>query len=284
MGRTVYVNGDYLPEEEAKISVFDRGFLFADGVYEVTSVLDGRMIDFPGHLARLHRSLGELAMPAPATDAEIEAIHRELIARNGVQEGMVYLQVTRGAADRDFAFPAEPKPSLVMFTQEKPLADTPAARNGIRVISVPDIRWARRDIKTVQLLAPSMCKMMARKAGADDAWMVEDGFVTEGTSNNAWIVTRDGTIVTRDLSPAILAGITRVALLHYAAEAQIRIEERSFTLAEAQDAAEAFVTAASAFVTPVVEIDGVRLGDGRPGPVTTRLREIYLAESRRRAT
>jgi D-alanine transaminase len=268
MGRTVYVNGDYVPEEEAKISVFDRGFLFADGVYEVTSVLDGRMIDFPGHLARLHRSLGELDMPAPATDAEIEAIYRELIARNGVQEGMVYLQVTRGAADRDFAYPAEPKPSLVMFTQARPLADTPAARNGIRVISLPDIRWARRDIKTVQLLAPSMCKMMARKAGADDAWMVEDGFVTEGTSNNAWIVTRDGTIVTRDLSHAILAGITRAALLHYAAEAQIRIEERPFTLPEAQDAAEAFITAASAFVTPVVEIDGVRLGDGRPGPVT----------------
>ncbi len=283
MGRTVYVNGDYLPEEEAKISVFDRGFLFADGVYEVTSVLDGKMIDFPGHLTRLHRSLGELDMPAPATDAEIEAIHRELIARNGVQEGMVYLQVTRGAADRDFAYPAEPKPSLVMFTQARPLADTPAARDGLRVISVPDIRWARRDIKTVQLLAPSMCKMMARKAGADDAWMVEDGFVTEGTSNNAWIVTKAGAIVTRDLSHAILAGITRAAVLRYAAEAQIRIEERPFTVAEAQDAAEAFVTAASAFVTPVVEIDGVRLGDGRPGPVTARLRELYLAESRRRA-
>jgi D-alanine transaminase len=196
---------------------------------------------------------------------------------------MVYLQVTRGTADRDFAYPAEPKPSLVMFTQSKPLADTPAARSGIRVISVPDIRWARRDIKTVQLLAPSMCKMMARKAGADDAWMVEDGFVTEGTSNNAWIVTKAGTIVTRDLSHAILAGITRAALLTYAAEAQIRIEERPFTIAEAQDAAEAFITAASAFVTPVVEIDGVRLGDGRPGPVTTRLRELYLAESRRHA-
>jgi D-alanine transaminase len=284
MSRTVYVNGDYLPEEAAKISVFDRGFLFADGVYEVTSVLDGKMIDFPGHLSRLHRSLGELDLPAPATDAEIEAIHRELIARNHVEEGMVYLQITRGAADRDFAYPAEPQPSLVMFTQARPLADTPAARNGIRVISVPDIRWARRDIKTVQLLAPSMCKMMARKAGADDAWMVEDGFVTEGTSNNAWIVTRAGSIVTRDLSQAILAGITRAALLHYAAEAQIRIEERPFTVAEAQDAAEAFITAASAFVTPVVEIDGLRLGDGRPGPVTTRLRELYLAESRRRAS
>ncbi len=283
MSRTVYVNGAYLPEEEAKISVFDRGFLFADGVYEVTSVIEGKMIDFPGHLARLHRSLGELDMPAPATDAEIEAIHRELIARNGVQEGMVYLQVTRGTADRDFAYPAEPKPSLVMFTQAKPLADTPAARDGIRVISVPDIRWARRDIKTVQLLAPSMCKMMARRAGVDDAWMVEGGFVTEGTSNNAWIVTKAGTIVTRDLSPAILAGITRDALLRYAAEAQIRVEERPFTVAEAQGAAEAFITAASAFVTPVVEIDGVRIGDGRPGPVTTRLRELYLAESRRRA-
>jgi D-alanine transaminase len=283
MGRTVYVNGDYLAEEEAKISVFDRGFLFADGVYEVTAVLDGKMIDLPGHLTRLHRSLGELDMPPPATDAEIEAIHRELIARNGVQEGMVYLQVTRGAADRDFAYPAEPTPSLVMFTQARPLADTPAARKGIRVISVPDIRWARRDIKTVQLLAPSMCKMMARHAGADDAWMVEDGFVTEGTSNNAWIVTKAGTIVTRDLSHAILAGITRAALLTYAAEAQIHIEERPFTIAEAQDAAEAFITAAGAFVTPVVEIDGVRIGDGRPGPVTARLRELYLAESRRRA-
>ena len=284
MSRIVYVNGDYVPEEEAKISVFDRGFLFADGVYEVTSVLEGRLVDFAGHLVRLRRSLSELDMPAPATDAEIETIHRELIARNGVQEGMVYLQVTRGAADRDFVYPAEPKPSLVMFTQSKPLVDTAAARDGIRVISVPDIRWRRRDIKTVQLLAPSMCKMMARKAGADDAWMVEDGFVTEGTSNNAYIVTRDGTIVTRDLSHAILAGITRAALLQYAAEAQIRIEERPFTLAEAQDAAEAFITAASAFVTPVVEIDGIRLGDGRPGPVTARLREIYLAESRRRAT
>jgi D-alanine transaminase len=284
MSRICYVNGDYVPEEAAKISIFDRGFLFADGVYEVTSVLEGRLVDFAGHLVRLGRSLSELDMPAPATDAEIETIHRELIARNGVQEGMVYLQVTRGAADRDFAYPAEPKPSLVLFTQSKPLVETAAARDGIRVISVPDIRWRRRDIKTVQLLAPSMCKMMAKKAGADDAWMVEDGFVTEGTSNNAYIITRDGTIVTRDLSHAILAGITRAALLHYAAEAQIRIEERPFTLAEAQDAAEAFITAASAFVTPVVEIDGVRLGDGRPGPVTARLREIYLAESRRRAT
>ena len=284
MSRTVYVNGSYLPEEDATISVFDRGFLFADGVYEVTSVLDGKLVDFPAHLRRLHRSLRELEMPAPASDAEIEAIHRELVARNAVTEGMVYLQATRGAADRDFAFPANPVPSLVLFTQARALVDTPAARDGIRVIGTPDIRWARRDIKTVQLLAPSLCKMMARKAGKDDAWLVEDGFVTEGTSNNAWIVTREGSVVTRDLSDSILHGITRAAVIAYGREAQIRVEERPFTLAEAQGAAEAFITAASAFVTPVVEIDGLPVGDGRPGPVTRRLRELYLAESRARAT
>jgi D-alanine transaminase len=284
MSRTVFVNGAYVPEEEAKVSVFDRGFLFADGVYEVTSVLEGRLVDFPGHLRRLHRSLDELEMPAPAVDAEIEAVHRELVARNGVGEGMVYMQVTRGAAERDFAWPEEPSPSLVVFTQARALVETAAAREGIRVIGVPDIRWGRRDVKTVQLLAPSMCKMMARRAGKDDAWLVEDGFVTEGTSNNAWIVTRDGAVVTRDLSEAILHGITRAAVIGYAREAQVRVEERRFTLEEAKGAAEAFITAASAFVTPVVEIDGVAVGDGRPGPVTRRLRELYLAESRARAS
>jgi len=284
MSRIVYVNGDYVPEEEARISVFDRGFLFADGVYEVTSVLDGRLVDFPGHLARLHRSLAELDLPAPVTDAALEAIHRELLARNAVTEGMVYLQVTRGPADRDFAWPLEPVPSLVLFTQARPLADTPSARTGITVIALPDIRWQRRDIKTVQLLAPSMCKMMARRAGKDDAWLVEDGFVTEGTSNNAWIVTVDGTLVTRSLSTAILHGITRHAVLALAAEAQIRVEERPFTIAEVHAAAEAFVTAASAFVTPVVEIDGKPLGDGTPGPLTRRLRELYIDTARKHAT
>jgi D-alanine transaminase len=282
--RTVYVNGEYVPEDAARISVFDRGFLFADAVYEVTSVLDGRLLDFPAHLHRLHRSLAELEMPAPVTDHELLAIHRELVARNAIAEGMVYMQVTRGPADRDFAYPPDPHPTLVVFTQARPLEDTAAARNGIRVIAVPDIRWKRRDIKTVQLLAPSMCKMLARKAGRDDAWLVEDGQVTEGTSSNAWIVTRDGAIVTRDLSTAILHGITRAAVLAAAREAQMRVEERPFTLAEAQAAAEAFITAASAYVTPVVEIDGVTIGDGRPGPVTRRLRELYLAEGRRTAT
>jgi D-alanine transaminase len=284
VSRIVYVNGAYLPEEEARISVFDRGFLFADAVYEVTSVLDGRLVDFGGHLARLHRSLGALEMATPLDDADLEAMHRTLVARNGLDEGLVYMQVTRGAADRDFVYPECAEPGLVAFTQAKPLVDTRTAREGLRVISVQDIRWARRDIKTVQLLGPSMCKMVARKAGVDDAWFVDEGFVTEGTSSNAWIVTADGAIVTRNVSTAILHGITRAAVLAYAEAAAMRVEERPFTIAEAQDAAEAFVTAASAFVTPVVEIDGRGLGDGRPGPVTRRLRELYIAESRARAT
>lgn len=284
MSRIVYVNGDWVAEEEAKVSVFDRGFLFADAVYEVTSVLEGKLVDFGGHLARLHRSLGELEMAPPLDDAQIEAVHRELVERNGLGEGLVYMQATRGAADRDFVYPEAVEPGFVAFTQTKALVDAPSARTGIRVVSVQDIRWARRDIKTVQLLGPSMSKMAARKAGADDAWFVEEGFVTEGTSNNAWIVTRDGAIVTRNLSTSILHGITRAAVIACAEGAQMRVEERPFTVAEAQAAAEAFVTSASSFVMPVVEIDGHVLGDGTPGPVTRRLREIYIAESRARAS
>lgn len=284
MDRIVYVNGEYVPEDEAKISVFDRGFLFADGVYEVTSVLDGKLIDFDGHVTRLARSLSELEMANPVTAEQLLAIHRELIARNDLNEGGIYLQVTRGAADRDFLFPAEPKPTLVLFTMAMNLTGSAKAEQGIKVISIDDLRWGRRDIKTVQLLYPSMGKMMAKAAGVDDAWMVEDGVVTEGTSNNAYIVTQDGTIVTRQLGNEILSGITRAAVLRFALEAQIKVEERPFTIAEAQDAAEAFITSATTFVTAVVEIDGVALGNGKPGSVARRLREIYLEESRRRAS
>lgn len=283
MSRIVYVNGEYVPEEDAKISIFDRGFLFADGVYEVTSVLDGKLIDFEGHAKRLERSLSELEMPAPVTMEELLEIHRELVARNEVNEGMVYLQVTRGAADRDFAYPTDAEPSLVLFTQSKSLADTPAVETGIRVISIPDQRWGRRDIKTVQLLYPSMGKMMAKAAGVEDAWMVEDGAVTEGTSNNAYIVTKEGTIVTRHLGAEILHGITRAAVLRFAKEAQMKVEERPFTIEEAKNAREAFITSASTFVMPVVEIDGDTIGDGKPGRVALRLREIYLDESRAKA-
>ncbi|WP_163848552.1 D-amino-acid transaminase [Pseudooceanicola aestuarii] len=286
MSRIVYVNGEYLPEEEAKISIFDRGFLMADGVYEVTSVLDGKLIDFDGHAQRLARSLSELDMGAPATPEELLEIHRELVARNDIGDGMIYLQVTRGSAgDRDFAFPDPEKvtPSLVMFTQSKPgMADTPAAKTGIKVISIDDIRWGRRDIKTVQLLYPSMGKMMAKAAGVDDAWMVEDGVVTEGTSNNAYIV-KGGKIITRALSNEILHGITRAAVLRFAQEAQMEVEERNFSIAEAQEADEAFITSASTFVMPVVEVDGTSIGSGAPGPVAARLREIYLDESRKAA-
>ncbi|MBR9862961.1 MAG: D-amino-acid transaminase [Rhodobacteraceae bacterium] len=282
MSRIVYLNGEYLPEEEAKVSVFDRGFLMADGVYEVTSVLDGKLLEFDGHLKRLERSLSELDMDKPDGFDDLLEIHRELVKRNNVDQGGVYLQITRGAADRDFVFPKDAKPTLVLFTQSRPLLDTPAAENGISVIFADDIRWGRRDIKTVQLLYPSMCKMMAKAAGADDAWLVEDGFVTEGSSNNAYIV-KGNKIITRGLSNDILHGITRASLLKYAAEAQMEIEERNFTPDEARDADEAFISSASTFVMPVVKVDGAVIGDGKPGSVSKRLREIYVDESRKRA-
>jgi len=283
MTRTVYVNGTYLPENEATVSIFDRGFLFADGVYEVTSVLDGKLIDFDGHAKRLARSLGELGMRNPIETEDLLEVHRELVRANNIVEGLIYLQITRGAAaDRDFAYPSEDTPpTIVLFSQNKPgLADSPMAKAGIKVISIEDHRWARRDIKTVQLLYPSMGKMMAKAAGCDDAWMVEDGAVTEGTSNNAYIV-KGGKIITRYLSNDILHGITRAAVLRFAREAQMEVEERAFTVTEAQDADEAFFTSASAFVMPVVELDGAAIGTGAPGPVATRLREIYLDESRK---
>ncbi|WP_040610915.1 D-amino-acid transaminase [Oceaniovalibus guishaninsula] len=284
MTRTVYVNGDYLPEDRATVSVFDRGFLFADAVYEVTSVLDGRLLDFAGHAARLERSLNELGMPMPMDRDALLDVHRRLVDENGIDEGLVYLQVTRGAADRDFAYPdADTPQTVVLFTQAKPgLADNPKAREGIAVVTIPDQRWGRRDIKTVQLLYPSMGKMAAKAEGADDAWMVEDGAVTEGTSNNAYIV-RGDTIITRQLGHKILHGITRKAVLRLAREAQMKVEERAFTVDEARGADEAFVTSASSFVMPVVRIDGQPIGDGRPGRVATRLREIYLDEARHTA-
>jgi D-alanine transaminase len=286
MNRTVYVNGEYLPETEAKVSIFDRGFLMADAVYEVTSVLGSKLIDFDGHIVRLQRSLDELEINNPHTREEWLNIHRELVRTNDLVDGGIYLQISRGAPnDRDFVWP-DPEtttPTVVLFSQSKPgLANSPSAQTGIKVISIEDIRWGRRDIKTVQLLYPSMGKMMAQKAGADDAWMVQDGYVTEGTSNNAYIV-KDGLIITRALSNNILHGITRAAVLRFADEAQMKIEERNFTIEEAQQADEAFITSASAFVTPVVELDGQKISSGAPGSVVPRLREIYLEESMKTA-
>lgn len=282
MSRIVYVNGKYLPEEEASISIFDRGFLMADAVYEVTSVLDGKLLEFEGHLKRLKRSLSELDMPEPSVLNDLLEIHRKLVNDNQVEQGGVYLQVTRGVADRDFVYPKDVEPTLVVFTQSKDILGSPLVNSGMKVISIDDLRWGRRDIKTVQLLYPSMGKMMAKAADCDDAWMVEDGYVTEGTSNNAYIVVGNK-IITRELSNDILHGITRASVLRYAKEAQMIVEERSFSIDEVKSADEAFITSASTFVMPVVEFDGVLIGAGKPGNVSKRLREIYIEESRNRA-
>jgi D-alanine transaminase len=284
MSRIVYLNGNYIDEADAKVSVFDRGFLFADAVYEVTSVLDSKLIAFEGHAVRLQRSVDELGMTYKVDMDELLEIHRQLVVRNELIEGMIYLQLTRGnPGDRDFVFPAEDtEPTLVLFTQTAKLLDNPKLKTGMKVISVDDQRWARRDIKTTQLLFPSMAKMMAKAAGVDDAWMVEEGAVTEGSSNNAYIV-KDGKIITRHLGNEILHGITRAAVLKFAASAQMEVEERAFTIDEVKAADEAFITSASTFVMPVVEMDGAAIGTGKPGSVAARLREIYLDESRKAA-
>jgi D-alanine transaminase len=276
MSRTFYVNGDFVAEENARISVLDRGFLFADAVYEVSTVLKGRLIDNKAHLKRLSRSLSELSMAPPCSDSDIEAAQLKLIQLNELDEGLLYLQVSRGVADRDFAYPLKPKSSLVMFTQVKNLLNSPMAEQGMHVISIPDLRWKRRDIKTVGLLAPSMGKQAALDAGVHDAWMVEDGLVTEGTSNNAYIVTDDKKIQTRHLGHEILNGITRHAVLKFASAAGYTVVEEPFTIEAARKANEAFITSASTFVMPVVNIDGVALGDGTPGPVARELRQIYI--------
>ncbi|WP_316858150.1 D-amino-acid transaminase [uncultured Cohaesibacter sp.] len=277
MSRIVYVNGEFLPEEDAKISIFDRGFLFADGVYEVSTVLQGKLVDNEAHLVRLQRSLNELSMTAPCSMKEIEEIQHELLKRNDIKAGSLYLQITRGSeGDRSFLFPKNAKPSLIMFTQARGAHSEETAEKGISVITQPDIRWQRRDIKTVGLLPASMAKQAAIDAGVDDAWMVEDGYVTEGSSNNAHIITKDGVLVTRPLSNKILHGITRKAVLALADEAGLKVEERLFTPQEASEAAEAFITSASTFVTPVVAIDGAPVGDGVPGKHAKRLRELYV--------
>ena len=218
-------------------------------------------------------------MAHPVTKDELLEIHRQLVERNDITDGLVYLQITRGAADRDFAYPKDAEPTIVLFTQNKPgLAQSPVADKGMKVISIEDQRWGRRDIKTVQLLYPSMGKMAAKAQGADDAWMVQDGFVTEGTSNNAYII-KGNVLITRHLGNEILHGITRKAVLEFARVAQITVEERSFTMEEAKAADEAFITSATTFVMPVVQIDDTPIGSGQPGPLTKRLREIYLEES-----
>jgi D-alanine transaminase len=277
----VYVDGSFVPAADAKVSVFDRGFLFADGIYEVSAVLDGKLIDNDSHLARLERSVGEIALALPEPLRRIVEIQKELVVRNNLADGLVYLQVTRGAViPRDFAFPKDAKPTLVMFTSAKDIVNASSAKTGIAVKTVPDIRWARRDIKSVALLAQVLAKQAAAEAGCQEAWMIEDGKVTEGGSSSAFILTQDDVLVTRQNSSAILPGCTRKAVMKLAEERQLRVEERAFSVSEALAAKEAFITSASLFVQAVVTVDGQRIANGRPGPMTTRLREIYVEFAR----
>lgn len=278
MSRIAYVNGRYLPHRSASVSIDDRGYQFADGIYEVCEVAGGCLIDPARHLDRLDRSLAELRIPAPMNRAGLMVLMREIARRNRVRDGIVYLQVSRGVAPRDHGFPAHPvRPALVATAHAiDPAAGAARAARGVAVISLPDERWARVDIKTTGLTANVLAKQAARDAGAHEAFLVDrDGFVTEGASTNVWIVTADGALVTRPAERGILRGITRTTLMDVAAALQIRVIERPFTVAEAQAAAEVFLSSASQHAMPVVSVDGVAIGDGRPGPVTRRLRETF---------
>jgi D-alanine transaminase len=274
LSRIVYVNGDYVREEEAKISVFDRGFLFGDGVYEVVPVIAGNVVDTQYFLERLDRSLGELDISWPCSKQQYLEVMEQLVRRNELREGIVYSQVTRGVADRDFPFPADTPTTLVAFTAVMDLLENPAAENGITVVTTADLRWKRRDIKSVNLLAQVLAKQDAVARGATEGWMVEDGFVTEGVSSTAYIV-KDGTVITRPLSNLILPGIRRRTLIEIAEQAGIALEERLFTVDEALQADEAFISSATTIALAVIKIDGQEIGDGKPGPITSRLRALY---------
>lgn len=283
MPRIAYVNGRYVPHAEAAVHIEDRGLQFADGVYEVVAIVAGRLVDEDGHYARLGRSLGELRIAWPVAEPVLRRIVREVVARNHLTDGIVYMQVTRGVAKRDHAFPAGVRPGLIVTGRAVDRAAiTRRAEEGIAVRTVPDLRWARRDIKATALLPNVLAKQAAREAGAYEAWLVDaEGFVTEGSSTNAWIVTPDGCLVTRPRTHDILWGVTRATVLETAASLQMRVEERAFTVAEAQAAAEAFITAATVQVMPVIAIDGVAIGSGRPGPAARALRAAYPLDGSR---
>lgn len=276
--RTVYLNGEYLPETEAKVSIFDRGYLLADAVYEYTATIGGALIGFDAHMARLQRSLDELDIKYALDHKTFLVMHQELVRRNELGNGGVYLQISRGVADRDFAFPQGLKPTVMAFTQEVNFLDNPVNDAGLKVVSAEDGRWVRRDIKTVQLLYTAMVKTQANEVGVHDAFFVKDGFVTEATSANAFII-RNGRIVTRALSQDILHGVTRKAVLELARRQNLAIEERAFTIAEAQEADEVFITASPIYALPVVEVDGRQVASGKPGRLTRELRQLFIDEA-----
>jgi D-alanine transaminase len=279
MSRIAYVNGRYLPHAQARVSIDDRAFVFGDGVYEVCEVRGGEAIDAPRHLARLARSLEALRIAPPVGEAALRRIMTEVIARNRVRDGLVYLQISRGAARRDHGFPAAARPGLVVTAKSLDQAPYSArAEKGVKVVTAPDERWAHPHIKTLQLLPNVLAKQRAREAGAFETWFVgSDGYVTEGASTNAWIVTHDGRLLTRPADNAILAGVTRATLIDVAADLGIALETRAFTLAEAFAAREAFLSSATTVLLPVVEIDGRRIGEGVPGPLARALRARFHA-------
>jgi D-alanine transaminase len=277
--RQVYINGEFKKEDEAKVSVFDRGLLFSDSLYEVTSVIDGKLIDFNNHMKRLDRSMTELKFKKLLNHQDILAFHRKLIELNNLKEGMIYLQVTRGVADRSFDMPKdEIKPTVLAFTQEKKIIDSESAKNGIKVMTLDDMRWKRCDIKTTQLLYASMAKTEATQKGFDDAWMIRQGYITEGSSSNAWII-KGKIIMTRHSDNLILSGITRDAIFKCAKDLGYEVVTKNISLSDAQSASEAFITSATAFIMPVVKINSNQIGDGKPGKFVTALREEYIKQA-----
>ena len=277
--RQVYINGEFKKEDEAKVSVFDRGLLFSDSLYEVTTVIDGKLIDFNNHMKRLDRSMTELKFKKLLNHEDILAFHRKLIELNNLKEGMIYLQVTRGVADRSFDMPKdEIKPTVLAFTQEKKIIESEGAKNGIKVITLDDMRWKRCDIKTTQLLYASMAKTEATEKGFDDAWMIRQGYITEGSSSNAWII-KGKIIMTRHSDNLILSGITRDAIFKCAKDLGYEVVTKNISLSDAQSANEAFITSATACVMPVIKINTNQIGDGKPGKFVTALRAEYIKQA-----
>jgi len=275
MTQIVYINGEFVPKEKATVSVFDRGFIFGDGVYEVIPVICSALVDKESAMCRLARSLTAIDMAWPCAREACLPILEQLRARNNIEEGLIYLQVTRGIADRDFAYPLNTPTTFFAFASSKKIIDNPLLESGVEVASVPDLRWKRRDIKSISLLAQCIAKQQAMSLGAFEGWLVEDNLVTEGASSSAFIV-KDNTIITRELSNAILPGIRRMVIISLADQYDIKLLERPFSLEEACAADEAFLSSAGTLILPVVAIDGHRIGNGKPGPITLRLRELYV--------
>ena len=283
MNKQVYVNGKYFDKNDAVVSVFDRGFLFADSVYEVTAVINGFLVDWNAHFSRLKNSLKEINLNFNIQEKDIFSIQKNLIEKNKIKEGLVYIQVTRGIGERDFNFSeTQFKPTIVIFTQEKKILNTDRAKEGIKIVTLEEKRWKRRDIKTTQLLASSMAKSEASKIGKDDCWFIENGFVTEGSSSNAFIINDNNEVITRELSHNLLGGITRSSLLHFCKKNNMKFRESKFTELEAKNANEAFITSATNFVVPVIEIDGDKVGKGVVGSHVKKFQKLYLNEIQKR--